>query len=184
MLPDYTGIIDREKLIKKYFNACYTNEEIIASLFLLHGNIVSLRHLKRLLKKYGLKRRKTITLPDIENIIAAIETELQSSGKCIGYKAMWKRLKLKYGLMVNRDLVLDLLNILDPEGIERRTKHRLLRRKYVVPGPNFIWHIDGYDKLKPFGFAVHGAIDGYSRKLLWLEVSSSNNNPGIIATTT
>ena len=28
-------------------------------------------------------------------------------------------------------------------------------------GPNYIWHMDGYDKLKPFGIAVHGCIDGY-----------------------
>ena len=28
--------------------------------------------------------------------------------------------------------------------------------------PNFLWHCDGYDKLKPFGIAIHGCIDGYS----------------------
>lgn len=47
----------------------------------------------------------------------------------------------------------------------------------MVPGPNFIWHIDGYDKLKPYGFCIHGAIDGYSRRILWLEVGPSNNDP-------
>ena len=45
----------------------------------------------------------------------------------------------------------------------------------MVPGPNFIWHIDGYDKLKPYGFCIHGAVDGYSRRILWLEVGPSNN---------
>ena len=39
----------------------------------------------------------------------------------------------------------------------------------------------GYDKLKPYGFPVHGAIDGYSRKILWLELSRSNNKPEIPA---
>lgn len=39
----------------------------------------------------------------------------------------------------------------------------------------------GYDKLKPFGFPIHGAIDGYSRKILWLEVTRSNNKPEIVA---
>ena len=33
-----------------------------------------------------------------------------------------------------------------------------------------MWHVDGYDKLKPFSFAIHSAIDGYSRKILWLHV--------------
>lgn len=27
-------------------------------------------------------------------------------------------------------------------------------------GPDFVWHLDGYDKLKPYGFAIHGCIDG------------------------
>ena len=39
----------------------------------------------------------------------------------------------------------------------------------------------GYDKLKPYGFPIHGAIDGYSRKILWLELKRSNNRPEIPA---
>ena len=39
----------------------------------------------------------------------------------------------------------------------------------------------GYDKLKAYGFPIHGAIDGYSRKILWLELSRSNNKPEIPA---
>ena len=50
----------------------------------------------------------------------------------------------------------------------------------VKKGPNYIWHIDGYDKLKPYGFCVHGAIDGYSRRIMWLEVGRSNNNPRLV----
>ena len=30
-----------------------------------------------------------------------------------------------------------------------------------VQGPNHVWHLDGYDKLKPFGFPIHACIDGY-----------------------
>ena len=42
-------------------------------------------------------------------------------------------------------------------------------------------HVDGYDKLKDFGFPIHGCIDGYSRKILWLELTRTNNNPAVIA---
>jgi hypothetical protein len=38
----------------------------------------------------------------------------------------------------------------------------------INPGPNFAWHADGYDKLKPYGFPIHGCIDGFSRRLIWL----------------
>ena len=52
---------------------------------------------------------------------------------------------------------------------------------YSSEGPNHILHIDGYDKLKPYGFAIHGAIDGYSRKIMWLRILRSNNNPYVIS---
>lgn len=50
-----------------------------------------------------------------------------------------------------------ILRIIDPEGVERRGKHRLKRRRYTSKGQN-----DGmrYDKLNPFGFCVHDCIDG------------------------
>ena len=35
----------------------------------------------------------------------------------------------------------------------------------------------GYDKLKPCGFSIHGAISGFSRKIIWLELTRSNNKP-------
>lgn len=57
----------------------------------------------------------------------------------------------------------DCHKIIDPESVDRRKKHKLIRRHYVNPGPNFMWHIDGNDKLKPYGFAIHGCIDGFSR---------------------
>ncbi len=76
---------------------------------------------------------------------------------------------------------MNLLREIDPEGCKIRKAHRLKRREYIINGPNYMWHIDGYDKLKPYGFCIHGCIDGYSRRLIWLEVSSSNNNPRLIA---
>ena len=48
-------------------------------------------------------------------------------------------------------------------------------------GPNFVWLTDGHDKLKPFGFSVHGCLDEFSRRLLWLEVAPTNTNPEVIA---
>ena len=72
------------------------------------------------------------------------------------------------------------IRIIDPEGVERRRRRRLKRRKYVTPGPNFLWHIDGWDKLAPFGLYIHGAIDGYSRRILWLEVNSTNKNSKVV----
>ena len=69
-----------------------------------------------------------------------------------------------------------LLALLDPTGTSQRYTRRLKRRVYrskvsgyipnlkycinYIQGPNFAWHCDGYDKLKPFGLPIHGCIDG------------------------
>ena len=76
-----------------------------------------------------------------------------------------------------RAIVAAILRELDPEGTQLRKSHRLKRRVYRNPGPNYAWHIDGYDKLKVWGFPIHGCIDGYSRRILWLSVLRSNNLP-------
>ena len=36
--------------------------------------------------------------------------------------------------------------------------------------------------MKPFGFPIHGAADGFSRKVLWLAVVKPNNNPVVPVT--
>lgn len=58
-----------------------------------------------------------------------------------------------------------------------RKARKLQRRLYISPGPNTIWHVDGYDKLKPYGLPIHGCIDGFSRRIVWLKVCKSNNDP-------
>ena len=35
--------------------------------------------------------------------------------------------------------------------------------------------------MKPFGFPIHGGIDGFSRKVLWVEVTKSNTSPETVA---
>ena len=65
---------------------------------------------------------------------------------------------------------------INPEQSQNRRARKLHRRIYTSPGPNTVWHADGYDKLKPFGFPIHGCIDGFSRKVIWLNVCRSNND--------
>ena len=37
----------------------------------------------------------------------------------------------------------------------------IFRRSYSVPGPNFLWHIDGNHKLIKYRLVIHGGIDGF-----------------------
>jgi hypothetical protein len=93
---------------------------------------------------------------------------------------MHQKITKLYQLVTDRETVRLILNHLDPEGVQFRRQRRLRRRQYYSRGPNDLWHIDGWDKLKPFGFGVHGCIDGYSRRIIWLEVASTNNDPFVV----
>lgn len=64
--------------------------------------------------------------------------------------------------------------------MELRKRKRLKRREYQSKGPNYMWHVDGYDKLKPYGLCINGCVDGFSRKIVWLEVYCTNNDPRIM----
>lgn len=87
---------------------------------------------------------------------------------------------LQNGLTLKRDTVRVIISELDPDGVKLRTSYCLSRRIYTCKGPNCLWHIDGYDQLKPYGIAIHCCIDGFSRKIIWLKASFTNNDPSVI----
>ncbi|KAF6715501.1 hypothetical protein FQA47_013797 [Oryzias melastigma] len=84
------------------------------------------------------------------------------------------------GLHTRKEDVRIILSTLDPEGTEIRRSRRLHRRRYFAKGPNFVWHADSYDKLKPFGICINGAIDGFSRRILWLNAYFTSSDPKVI----
>lgn len=84
------------------------------------------------------------------------------------------------GFKVKREDIRLLLQVIDPHGVNTRLRRRLKRRSYWSKGPNFCWHVDSYDKLKKYGLCINGCIDGYTRKLVWLRVGRSSNDPKVI----
>ena len=85
-----------------------------------------------------------------------------------------------YGIKARKEDIRLILKELDPLGVEERRSRCLRRRSYYAKGPNYIWHVDGYDKLKPYGLCISGCIDGFSRKIVYLNVYHTNNNPRVI----
>ena len=51
------------------------------------------------------------------------------------------------GLRVPRQRVRYSLLRVDPQGVSLHRRQALHRREYSVPGPNSLWHVDGYHKL-------------------------------------
>ena len=131
-----------------------------------------------------LKRRLRDPLATVrssnEEIRRAVQEELNSSVSRIGYRRVHLPLVHK-GLVVRKHDIRLLVKELDPEGVVLRKRRHLYRLKYSNLGLNFTGHIDGYDKLKYYGFRIHGCIGGFSRKIFWLHISASNKNPDVTA---
>lgn len=168
---------DMDELIKDYFKLGYTHVEIAATLSHLFNINLSVRQLQRELQRLELYRHKNQT--DVGQVRRFIEKQLQESGELHGYR--WMHLKvLQSGVIARRKTVREMLLELDPDGVNLRKRRRLVRRRYSGRGPNFVWHFDAMDKLKPYGIGISGCIDGFSRKIIWLEANSTTNDPEYI----
>lgn len=171
-------ILERNQLIRTYFLLGLNHSEIISCLEKNDRIGISIKQLRKVLHHLGLFRRRSFS--GIETLVRFLERQLAVSGQLHGYR--WMHLKcLQNGFVVTQETVRELLLILDPDGVSTRRRRRLQRRRYFNKGPNYLWHTDCYDKLKPFGICITGCIDGYSRYILWLKAGSNTNDPAIIA---
>ncbi|KAJ8078116.1 hypothetical protein PM082_000322 [Marasmius tenuissimus] len=57
---------------------------------------------------------------------------------------------------------------------------RIKRRKYKVPGPNFLWNHDGHHALIRWGIVIHGFIDGHTRMITALRASNNNTSSTVL----
>ena len=62
-----------------------------------------------------------------------------------------------------------------------RRRPRLQRREYFTLGQNFFQHIATFNKHKALDFSIYSSIDGFSRKLIWLELGTANKITQVIA---
>ena len=169
-----------EEILTSYLYAGFTYTEILEFLNVYHGQKISLSTLKRRFKTLGLHRRPLVpwraTFEEVNN---AVQKELDASGVNLGYSRIWASLKRQ--ILVRKKDVRKAILELSAEGVQQRKRRKFVSRIYGHLGPNYVWHIDGHDKLQPFGFSVHACIDGFSKKLIWLEVTSLNTVSEIIS---
>jgi transposase InsO family protein len=112
-----------------------------------------------------------------ENLDELILSKKQHYAELMGIRRMTYHLRTQCRIFVSHSAVYDSLKVVDREGLDLRRKHKLHRRIFAVEGPNQVWSLDGHDKLKHWGFPIHGCNDGFSRYLLWIRVGTSNNDP-------
>ena len=109
--------LNRNELIEKYFHLGLQAAEILGFIVNVHGFTLSIRQLKRILRDRGCRRRKELS--DFDEVVRVIEIELASSSSLLGYRAVHQKLTNDHGLVVTRNVVRQILKVVDPD--RRRT---------------------------------------------------------------
>jgi len=93
-----------------------------------------------------------------------------------GRRLLITHLTRKHGHRSRRNDVLTALRILNDYGVTSRTPGmKKKRRDYVVPGPDWLWCLDGHNKLSRFSIEIYGCVDAYSRKIIWSSATASGD---------
>ena len=78
------------------------------------------------------------------------------------------------GRKVQRFRIRNSIYRVDPINTALRWSEPIQRRPYSVPAPNSLWHIDSNLKLIRWGFVVQGAMDGFSRVVIYCRCHLDN----------
>ena len=78
----------------------------------------SLPTLSRRLNFFGIKYIRYET--SVEDVKKAIQEEMEGPGQYLGYRAMQGKVREQHKLAVPRNLVYDVMSMVDPEGMTRR----------------------------------------------------------------
>lgn len=112
-----------------------------------------------------------LSLPDDE-LVETVQ-EIRRLTPNIGQQRLLGALRHR-GIWVQRERVRQILRMLDPVGTALRWRAPIYRRRYSVPAPNCLWHIDGNHKLIRYRLVIHCCIDGYSRLLVYVHCANNN----------
>lgn len=136
-----------------------------------HVLMMSRTTLWRRLKEVGmpLSMYTDITDSELDGVMELLVRNFPANGIVM----MWGQLR-SLNIVVTRQRVHESLIRVSPTFVHHRRSHTVARRVYSVPSSNYLWHIDGLHCLIRWKIVIHGGIDGYSRRIVYLHASSNN----------
>ncbi|OTB10518.1 hypothetical protein K445DRAFT_317135 [Daldinia sp. EC12] len=143
------------------------------------GIHLSPRALQFVRLKHGIKRRyrtdeeRNEVLAQARRFIENHSTH-STSVRSYGRSYLYNFVRSQAGLLVGKNRIYQIYKEIYPEEVQQRRRATWINRTdFQVPGPNFLWSLDGYAKLADFGFQIYGCIDAYSRLIIWIYVGRS-----------
>ncbi|XP_039478169.1 uncharacterized protein LOC120443474 [Oreochromis aureus] len=134
---------------------------------------VSRRTIFRRMQEFDLSVRGTYSTmndQELDNIISAIKNQMPNAG----YRMVQGHL-VSMGLRVQWWRMMASMHRVDAVGIFTRITELgcVVRRSYLVRGPLSLVHIDTNHKLIRYNVVIFGGVDGYSRKVLYLDAATN-----------
>lgn len=92
-----------------------------------------------------LRNYSDITDQELDGVVRTLQRENRFTGETF----LRARLRAR-GICVTRQRVRDSIHRVEADGGAYRRRRRLHRRVYSVPHYNFLWHVDGWQKLNRY----------------------------------
>ena len=143
----------------------YTMEQCAETL------LMSRSTLWRRCQELGLSTNTYINISDseLDSVVQRLAQSFPRSGSIM----MWGHLR-GFGVHVTRRRVRESLLRVSASSVQLRATTTVRRRTYNVASSNALWHIDGHHCLVRWRIVIHGGIDGYSRRIVYLKASNNN----------
>ena len=121
----------------------------------------------RRVQSYGLERLSVFSSLTDEQLDNVVRNYMSRHGTTTGKPYLRGHFRA-LGHNVQRWRVRESINRVDPRNTALRWGALVSRRVYNVTWPNSLWHLDGHHSLIRWRFVIHGCIDGYSRRIIFL----------------
>lgn len=119
--------------------------------------------------------RTQLSADEVDELIMAIKQDHPNDGEVLLQGHL-----IRQGVRIPRQVLRESIHRVDHANVVARRHSVVRRRVYAVPHPNYIWHIDGHHKLIRWRFVIHGAVDGFSRTITYLQCANNNRAPTVL----
>lgn len=137
--------------------------------------MISRTTLWRRFRDLDLQRYTHLTNSELDSIMSNLARRFPLNGTIM----MWGHLR-SLNIFVTRARVQDSLIRVSGNLVETRRRTTVHRRVYSVPAPNCLWHIDGLHCLIRWKIVIHGGVDGFSRRIVFLRASDNNTSNTVL----
>ncbi|KAK4118288.1 hypothetical protein N657DRAFT_628661 [Parathielavia appendiculata] len=166
----------KERIEALFFQHALTDAEIVKALE-QEGTKISSRKVQEIRWEIGLYRRHNAeqlatAMAEVREFFEG-ERTTTNIVRHMGYRSLYVHMRQRF-FNIPRDSLRAVYAEFHEDAIaHRRARAERKRSGWTVPGPNYIWSVDGYCKLEYFGIEIYAGIDAYSRYITWFYIGVS-----------